>query len=1034
MDTALLLETDWYDPAHFHFGVSKSYIFKDGHYMKFLQQSSVNYTLTQPDNQSSHECTAAMMAIKQNDYPWMTIPCHKKLYASYFCQPLELHVDVPRPPASNIRCDRDWLLPRGSENCFLVLDSGENKISYYDSEHVCSIHNASVFKVNISKQNYVANENNKDLKSHLMYGMPSSDQSLFNHLYPDASSVSIKTMLFGRRLENSGQSMLPFFLQKVYMATYELAASMVFFTDHNNTCSIVEFLDMSNQYRDPSYLSDGLGVKCRPCAEKINVSGIICEKPAYINEIKCAKTHFQCHDQTCILSIYKCDQTHDCFDHSDEADCMNNNVGSKLIGQFVKLPCLPNSDCDTDTGKQIRVHDVCDGIVFDDTFLREKDICMTTGRKMILPISKDRQVKEKGSTSFRPRDLAMLFWHEYKYKCSKINSSRTSAYDSFFKGKPLKQNTKLNNICLIRGRKHRCQSPKCRLTCAPFTCPGMFQCSDHVCIPLSYYCDKIVDCVRGEDESMCLTSTPVCPGYLKCRGETKCISTDELCDNKLNCFNSMDDEFGCDICPVNCECKGYVMTCHSNNTHQIVEGDKVFYTKGLLINGTQQLLITKNLNLIGLLFLNISQCELDKVDVSYDDKTQLFFLIFADFSRNKLTTTLFLRSQIFRRTVFLDLSFNLLHTFTYGRSLSLTYLSVLCLTGNNFKEIRMTIADGHLVFINLQFIYYYPEIAFRIDHDRYFDILVAVTDSQLCCLFSDHVKCLSNQDDVICYGILNYISTKVAFYCLSLFSMFVSLCLPIEQALKIISRDKKSKNKNYNSILLMNQSVSNILGSLYLITLFAMDIIKIQLLFFKISIACVLLNAILYISLESIIIFKSSLSLLIALKIRFPFRHQCTWLKWVIPASGFVWLFVMTTYIIRFFLSLRETSDQIFDNLCSIVGCEMYINFNMLLGMMYFIDQFSICIYIFSFLLTYTSLKNHREHFKSATSGNTFSAGGVACKCILANILEITNRVYLITLLSVQLSHLGYVHFCLSFFIYALPINILFSGFVNVFK
>ena len=1019
--------------------LSNSYIFRDGYFTKLPQPRTVNYTQAQPHYKKHYECTAAILDNNQHYFPWVTIPCHKKLGASYFCQPSRSSINIPKSVESNVKCDRDWILLHGTQNCLLVLDSGDNKLSFYDSQYVCSLYNASVFKVNTSERGNVAHTKIEDLKPNLMYGMTSSELSWFHHIYPNISSDNIKNILFGRRLNAySPQSMLPFYLKRAYNALYEGIVSMSFFTEHNHTCSIVEYLEIGDSYRDASYMADQWGVKCRPCAERIKVSGIICEKPTYTDVRTCKKNHFECHDKTCILSIYQCDHTADCFDHSDEYGCLYNNSNT-LINQFVKLPCPPNSDCQNDIGNQVRVHDVCDGIYVNDTFLLEKDVCVIRTRKVIMPI-RSRKLHTMVSNSFTVADLVTIFWQEDRYKCKELSSlykvklNHTSTYARLFQGGLLKQNTKLNDMCLFRDRKYSCQSPSCRFLCTVLACPGMFKCHDHACIPLSYYCDKIHDCALGEDEIICSTLPPACPGSLKCRGERKCISIDDLCDNNIDCFYSMDDELGCRICPMNCECSGYVMSCHANNSYQLTEFGAAFYTKGLLIKGTQQVLTANDLQLIGLLFVNVSYCKLEKVDVSYENKTGLLFLIFTDFSRNRLTTTYFLSSQIFQRTVFLDLSFNLLHTFKYGRSISLTYLSVLYLTGNDFKEITMIIRDAHLDYINLQFLDYFPEIAVRIDHDGNLDLVVAVTDSQLCCLFSVHVKCLSNQNDVVCYGILNDLNAKVSFYCLSLLSLFFSLSVSIKQAFKLLSRDKASQNKKSYSVLLMNQSINNILSSLYLMTILTMDIIKIKLLFLKASIACVFLNFILYNSLETIIIFKSSLSLLIALKIRFPFRHQCPWLKWVTPASGFVWLFIMTTYMMHFFLPFGEQSGDIFDKLCSIAWCEMYNNFNMLLGMVYFVDQLSIFVYMFAFLLTYVSLKEYRNKFKSEPSSKTYSASGVTCKCILANVIEIILRVYMITLVSFKLSHLRYVHFCFSFFLYALPINILFSCFINIFK
>ena len=259
----------------------------------------------------------------------------------------------------------------------------------------------------------------------------------------------------------------------------------------------------------------------------------------------------------------------------------------------------------------------------------------------------------------------------------------------------------MHDACIFSKTSRRCYSQTCVTACELIACPGMFKCQDHFCILLSSVCDKRYDCRLGEDETICNTLTY--PGSLKYRGENRSISTNEICDKHVNCLYSMDGEMGCDACPYNCECRGYVASCYPYNTDFITQNGEIFYTKGLVIKGIHNVLITKYLKSIGLLFLNMSFCKLSKIDVSHNVSTQYFILI-ADFSHNQLTDIDFIETETFTRVLFLDVSFNFLLNFRYRRILSLRNLSAIYLKGNKLKQIEITVNNNHLEMIDLQFV------------------------------------------------------------------------------------------------------------------------------------------------------------------------------------------------------------------------------------------------------------------------------------------------------------------------------------------
>ena len=1008
----------------------------------------LNESQAQPVYSQSLNCTVAIMGGSTSEYPWMTIPCDEKLHATFICQPFyRLAWEELTPHGWNVKCDNGWLLLRNTKKCVLVLNIGDPEISYYDSEYMCSLHNASLVTVNVYDRVNIAYENS-DLKYHILaalthvsithVSMPQvSVTNTYINLISNMSTTAIHDMLFGRQLDQYHMaSMLPDYLYNANFATSEFTDSMVFFVGFNRTCAIVEYTSIGSKYASQSYFPE-FGVKCRPCHENIKVSGIICEKPAESHIVICQKDHFECRDKSCILLIYKCDHIVDCFDHSDEDMC-SYNVSTKSKDQFVNVPCLSSSDCGIDIRRQVHVHAICDGLYLNDTFLHEEDVCMTYSYKNVPITDKIYKTTSLRTRTYTSLDLFNVLWHERKYqfsepinKCPLMENSK-DRFDVTFKERQHTMNTKLHDICLFNTNiNRRCNSPQCRVVCFIVACPGMFKCHDHVCIRLSNVCDNIPDCRLAEDELFC--SRFNCPGSLKCRGEKRCISGDHICDKHVDCLYSMDDELGCDTCPANCECRGYVITCYSysNSSDKILQGRKVMHRKALVIKGTHTILLTEELNIIGLIFLNTSNCKLSKIEYLHANTTQHSFIIIADLSKNLLTDIHFLGYHAFHRVMFLDLSFNLLKSVKYRRFLSLKYLTILFLLGNNFKEIKMIVAN-YLSFIDLQFIYYIPELTLQIDHDVDFHLVIKTTDSQLCCMLSKHTKCLSPEKHISCYGIFRTFSTKYSLYCLSFLSLCISSILLLKQTVQLTSIGNIGNNKKHYSIMLTNQFINTVLISLYLASLSVLDIVNVNLLYFKVGVLCSILNAVLYISVQTIIVFRSSLTGLITLKIMYPFRHQCTWSKFVAPISGSVWIFAIITYLLYIILSLQQQHRPLFDKLCSIGWCDTQFNFNMLHGMILVVGNVSIIIYILAFIMIYSYLNKHKAKVETHPHGKHYRAAMVTCKCILTNISGILLMVCLTALLYGKCSNLELVNFCLYFFLYALPVDIICFCFVHI--
>ena len=62
-------------------------------------------------------------------------------------------------------------------------------------------------------------------------------------------------------------------------------------------------------------------------------------------------------------------------------------------------------------------------------------------------------------------------------------------------------------------------------------------------------------------------------GMFRCRGERRCIRQNQICDGKIDCIDSGDDEELCHFaaadCPKGCLCAGYAIKCVQLNITEV---------------------------------------------------------------------------------------------------------------------------------------------------------------------------------------------------------------------------------------------------------------------------------------------------------------------------------------------------------------------------------------------------------------------------------------------------------------------------------
>ncbi len=92
-----------------------------------------------------------------------------------------------------------------------------------------------------------------------------------------------------------------------------------------------------------------------------------------------------------------------------------------------------------------------------------------------------------------------------------------------------------------------------------------FKCPNSYCIPKRHECNGIWNCPGGPDERHCVNR--MCSGRFKCHNSSICIAQDSICDGIFDCIFKDDDIFcSLPICPTNCVCLLYSISCQNNIT------------------------------------------------------------------------------------------------------------------------------------------------------------------------------------------------------------------------------------------------------------------------------------------------------------------------------------------------------------------------------------------------------------------------------------------------------------------------------------
>ena len=155
---------------------------------------------------------------------------------------------------------------------------------------------------------------------------------------------------------------------------------------------------------------------------------------------------------------------------------------------------------------------------------------------------------------------------------------------------------------------------------------------------------------------------------------------------------------------------------------------------------------------------------------------------------------------------------------------------------------------------------------------------------------------------------------------------------------------------------------------LSLLVLSVLGMLEINLIRWRQSIGCHVLNAIMSIATGTNMAFKTFAVTIVAFKIIYPFAHQCQWMKKTYFTGILIWLGSIVSYSVSKGLAALQTANLLFDKFCSVGDCHVRgIQKRLIYTFICVLDLVSIIIIVSIFIWAYVILmqKNKSKMVKN---------------------------------------------------------------------
>ena len=906
------------------------------------------WTDKQPDQSLNKKCTVAVIDYDLQYYmKWFVVSCNETFDASYICQRrLQPHTTLSLQNPY-FACEKKWFAVSNHSKCYMMITSSPT-LTFDAAVQSCLLMNSSLLSL-ASDGSLAYNEN------YVIVGRWMG--RIRNNWMFHKSAIKVGFDALKRKTLNHTQPLL-FFIErcsKYLLTTIRILARV------DGRCARAEYSNRT--------ISGFRRWTAEYCSEYDPTDVFICEKPSVEHTtIMCNAEYYQCEDGTCILSLYVCDTVNDCLGGEDESRCdptALQQASFYLQNSSLYLPCSIYHNCN-DTLESlvppVELHTICDGLMSRDIILDEDDMCI---KRHVENINLNQLIVNSRWTWTNNR---FVFEDQLPYLVKlaamekvEVESMRKLAKNSFDQSPihnsfeiPCQKSEYFRNfsdMCRIAAYVEQCALRGRQDICPYMVCPGMFRCKSSYCIYMSLVCDGQRDCIYGEDEASCTDLS--CPGFLKCRGESRCVSPDQICDEHVDCILSFDDEIRCGFCPTFCTCDGYLLYCTLDNMTDIITITGKTYSKGVILRGN--LTVFNIFTTLSLIFIDVSSCNISQVNfILHNDK---FYqkLFFSNFSDNLIDDITFFRAEPLSKLVVVDVSNNFITSLT-SNNLRLSYLVVIYAKNNPIFIIHIGDGMDSLKFVDLQHVEFQWWLAFTTNKLK---LKTAVSQSILCCLWPSSIECIFDGEYTKCHGIMNNMASLIVCILLTILAATFVLAVTFKTVKTLI---QKRKIKKFYNICILNHMVASIFTITCLVCLFTIEILHIHLISWKQSFGCHIINGLFSISLGTSLVFKTVSVAIINMKIILPFAHQCQWLKKTFVASMLLWLIICLLYCVSTIQVIIRFKIFIFDNFCSVGECHTPIHRRLMYAFICSVDSIFLMIICILFVKTTEILREKNQN------------------------------------------------------------------------